>query len=179
MKKLSILVLVLAMTSSAWATLAWFTVSPVNPSYEPSDIITIGIVADFYVGNFGLDDILTDNGGTASAPSLHELLQTGQYSDGEVMNTGNLLIQDPYGQIDGYELEDGVPPGEVVWSFQYHVPEVPESTILTISASGTIFLADAWYTEYVESIEPLEFHLPEPTTIALLGLGGLLLRRRK
>ena len=178
MKKLLIFMLVLGMTSSAWATLTW-TVSPDKESYAPSDMITIGIIADFYVGNMGIDDILTDNGGTASAPALHTLLQEGQYSDGIVENVGDLLIRDPYGQIDGFELEDGVPPGQTVWSFVFHVPDVPPSTIITISAP-VLFFADAWYMDSDESIESLEIHVvPEPATIALLGLGGLLLRRRK
>ncbi len=177
MKKLSILVLVLAMASSAWATLSW-TVTPGQTSYAPSDIITIGMVADYCVGQMSIDDILTDNGGTASNPALHLLLQTGQYSNGEVMNTGNLLIQDPYGQIGEYSI-DPIWPGEVFWGFTYHVPDVPASTIVTISATG-VFIMDEWAMDYDDSIKPLEIHVvPEPATIALLGLGGLLLRRRK
>ncbi len=178
MKKLLIFMLVLGMTSSAWATLTW-TVSPDKESYAPSDIITIGIIADYYVGQMNIDDVFTDTGGTASNPALHTLLQEGQYSDGIVENTGGLLIRDPYGQIAGFEILDGVPTGETVWSFEFHVPDVPPSTIITITAAIQFF-ADAWFMDSDDSIEPLEIHVvPEPATIALLGLGGLLLRRRK
>jgi hypothetical protein len=179
MKKFLVLMLVLGMTSSAWATVASFVVAPedVKDHYAPSDSISIGVVADFYVGLFGINYVYGEP--TASSPYLHQLLNSGIVAPGDVINDGGVLVQAMMGQIAGANIEDGILPGQVVWGFEYHVPQVPPSTWLTITASG-VDIADAWYDQAVSSIVPLEIHvIPEPATIALMGLGGLLLRRRK
>ena len=190
MKKLLIFVLVLGIASTAIANTAWFetAVTGVTPSQD----IAIMVKADF--------DVLSLNlaiGGppTASLGShgLHaNLLLSAFASQGTVLNDGTYLIVEIKGddpRTGGTAV--GAPAGSVVYSFMYHVPEVEPSTEITIASLNTGFdpmimkeimtnLTDLAGGDSVNVLAPLVLHvIPEPMTIALLGLGGLFLRRRK
>ena len=175
MKKLLILLMVLVMTSGALAQLAQFRVAAddAKDTYYPSDIITIELVADFAVGSIGIDYVYGEP--TASSPALNAGFTQLPLNPGVVKNAGGILLQ----SIAGGVASADILAGEVLHSFEYHVPEVQESTILVIDAGGVI-LASLDFSAFLEQIAPLEIHVtPEPMTVALLGLGGLFLRRRK
>ena len=79
------------------------------------------------------------------------------------------LIENVVGLVDLFS-----PPVEgIVYSFDYTVPDVAVGSEWGIFARCTNCIPEA-------GPHPLELTMvPEPTTIALLGLGGLLLRRSR
>ena len=196
MKKLFVLVLVLAISTMATAATIDLEIiagpDPVGidptsgaPSYLPSDTITIALVAAGFgtapttgIAQLEINQATTTNGGTASAPDLHvKLMGSGLYNKGTPVNSGGVLIHTVFGSlaIDDYILIDA---GNLWW-FEFHVPELPYSEIISIDLTGLSILPKYGALTYTYG-GALEIHVvPEPMTIALLGLGGLFLRRRK
>ena len=179
MKKLLSLVLVLAMASMAFAVSGpiRFEGDPADAAggYLPSDIITINVFSDILTQQISLDNIIDDAGGVASAPLVLNAGYTLIPDVGVVVNSGGVLISGVTANINFLApLVDGV-----LYSFEYHVPNVEPSTIITISTGdGLNEAADINYGSVL--VDSLAIHvIPEPMTIALLGLGGLCLRRRK
>ena len=191
MKRLFVAVLLLAVTSSAMAGLVELRVNPddARASYEHSDTITIELYATGFYENYPSDTIgfmdisalLTDKGGIASAPSLHSALAAGAgASPGIIVNSGGVLIENIIGNRE--VGSPGVYPfPAVLYSFEFHIPDLPYSTNITISFSGLVLMNAGNFTivpAYTVS-GPLEIHVvPEPATLLLFGLGGLLLRKR-
>ena len=112
MKKLFVLVLVLAMASSASALSGWFEITdssagPVgtyqdHPSYEESTILTIVLKADFAVGTMGLD--IGATAGTAEAVATLNTWFNFQQSAGDLTNSGGLLIDNITGTNNMYMI---------------------------------------------------------------------------
>jgi hypothetical protein len=196
MKKLLIFVLVLGMASWALAT-PYFKISgplPIKDHYMPSDVITIDLVSptsDLPVLSVMIDSI-TDNSGVlpfstlgyAQAPQVFNV-NFGTTFPGHLNTAGQLVIY--------MAAADGTIPARgatgTLYSFDYHVPAVPASTYIDIQSDydGVDFYpAELVYKDGSDVVFPDGIHMnvpihviPEPATIALLGLGGLLLRRRK
>ncbi|MHC4122091.1 MAG: PEP-CTERM sorting domain-containing protein [Planctomycetota bacterium] len=183
MKKYLIVLLMLAMASYASAAAVWLQVDPgdAKSSYAPSDIITIELVADFAVAGVHIGQI---NGLPTAGPinGFHTNFTAAPNSPGTLVNDGVALITN----IDFGVAVGGTAPaaGATLWSFEYHVPDLPESSYITIDDYTLMptytAINNADYSIYLSDVGPLEIHVtPEPMTIALLGLGGLFLRRRK
>jgi len=191
MKKLLIMLVLLTMTVAANAASVWFEVDAqdVADSYMPSDIITINLVADFDVFAAALS-IGADGGSAEAVGTLHPNLATGQapWYAGTLYNDLDILIIGISGGAPfGAPL---APAGAVLYSFEFHVPDLPPSTIIVINdVTGpdplggpalATSIAGQYYYPVLTDVLPVEIHIiPEPMTIALLGLGGLFLRRRK
>lgn len=197
MKKILSVFLVLAMASVASAASVWFVVDPLDAKdhYTPSDIIKINVLADFEVRGFNVmamvaNDGTAENNAQEDGLGLHPNFLQEPEKNGTIMNTpldgGVLLIYDISGTVPyGAPL---VPVEAVLYSFEFHVPYVDDSTWITIddytdnSALPPIYTTvfDAYYVINISDIGPAMIHvIPEPITIVLLGLGALFLRRRK
>jgi len=196
MKKLFVLVLVLAISSMATAASVDLQIvggpAPQGtdpgsgaPSYLPSDTITIALVASGFgtgandgVGQIQIASATTSNGGTAASPDLHTKLKADLHYKGTLVNSGGVLISTVDGSLAVADYT-GIDAGDLWW-FDFHIPDLQHSSIISIDLTDlnvdNKFGSGLTYT-YGGA---LEIHVtPEPMTIALLGLGGLFLRRRK
>jgi hypothetical protein len=178
MKKL-IMILVMMIATSAMAASVSLTGYDAQRDYAPSDIILFQLTSDAPVGTLQITEITTDNGGTAQNPHLGAAIADGFVQDpGTLVNEGGVLIKGVAGDGGSGMLE--VAPGDPFYSFEFHVPEVPASTYITIEFPKTNNITDKYYGQVRTSVPSVTIHvIPEPMTIALLGLGGLFLRRRK
>ena len=185
MKKLLILVAVLVFSTATMAGTVSVQVVPPGP-YTPSQIVTVNVVNDDFPTTPQMQTIakmdiaaLTASAGTAEAVgTLCDELKAGLYNEGALVNSGGDLITGLYGSV-ALGTQTGPPPGTVLYSYEFHIPEVPYSTIITLGIDGLV-LKHVFGQELVANVIPAEIHVtPEPMTIALLGLGGLFLRRRK
>jgi len=121
----------------------------VNTSgYSNSETITIQLYATgFYtdypndindtIGFMDIASITTDNGGTASAPVLHPKLEDPTSSAGTIVNSGGVLIEDIHGN-KGLDLYGITPFPAVLWECEFHIPDAPLSSIITIGMSGLV-----------------------------------------
>ena len=194
MKKILSLILVLAISSVASADTVWLEVdaSDAADGYAPSDVITINLVSDVLIAGIG-SLAIGSSSGTAQAPlALHSLI-TALPNTGTIHNSGGILIHSISGTTG-----TGLPPvtiaaGEVIYSFEFHVPELPDSTWITIedytgaspvgpplSTLITMYNPQTEQLSSLTDVTAVEIHIPEPATICLLGIGALsLLRRRR
>jgi len=181
MKKLLVLVLVLAMTQLSWAGIATLRVAGGGDEFMPSDMITIEIVTAFEggtdtTGSLSMDYVLATSGEAISTwinPGFNDIGNPGLV----LGNVGGNLVQGVAGTITTSAPDIGS--GEVLWSMVFHVPDLPASTIIEISTQN-FFAAPTDFSDMAMETNVLTLHIiPEPITMTLLGLGGLFLRRRK
>jgi hypothetical protein len=186
MKKLLIFMLVLGLSSmpSMATAVPYFQVDPASQkdSYMPSDVIKIDVVDTQPIITMVIDAI--SDGGAGGMAEGPQVFNTNFLShvDGELNSDGQL--------VEYFFANDTTIPvrgaSGILYSFYYHVPNVPYSTMIPI---GTYYNDVDWLAPeityasgqfYNDNLTPTMIHVtPEPATIALLGLGGLLLRRRK
>ena len=185
MKKLLILIAVLVFSTATMAGTVTVVVQPPGP-YAPSDIVTVTIVGNGFphttaatkIAKMEIDS-LTASAGTAEAVgALHSTLL-----GGGIVNPGTLVNVTPdliTGILGGTGLQGPWPiDGDALYTYEFHIPEVPPSTIITLGIDGLV-IKNPFQQPIASDVVGAQIHvIPEPMTIALLGLGGLFLRRRK
>lgn len=181
MKKLLVLALVLSMATIANAGLKFqLSTGETTAEVAPSDTVIVQLVTDegTSVTGWGFDALVGE--GTASGAAISSVFES--QTLGEMNPAEGLLSW--YTYAGNSEIPLAYNSG-VLYSFTLHIPDLPGSTIITITTmSDDIDYLPAYYqdtTGYIEeNFGALTLHVvPEPITMALLGLGGLLLRRRK
>ena len=178
MKKLLALVLVLAMVSAASA--GTITITPADSTADVDTDVVITVVTTGYAATFpGAINILEFSitgdldSSVASVGTLDTALQTPLFSHGSV-GTGGTLIS----MIQGNAGTGNYITNQTIYTFTVDVGST-QGTLTIDVAEGYWFRArngsDISTTIVAGEIEVV----PEPMTVALLGLGGLFLRRRR
>lgn len=182
MRKLLILMLVLGMASVANATMLTFAYSAGGTDVPQNTSITINVTADVNAQSFELGGILIT--GDWSSPPTLGTVDSGftTFSSAGIIDDGSAPADVWINQVAG-TAPGGSPVaiGVVLYDF----------TLTTGSTQGNTITIDAWagflpppvlVQLNATDVNPTALVLdiiPEPMTIALLGLGGLLLRRRR
>jgi len=175
MKKLLIVLTVLSMASIANAEL-WLSVNgQVNPpdssiTLFPSDTAVIGVFSDgqsmaneYYLlniegpGTFDISGALNYVNSNATGETIIDISDA---RNGTSIYMDMIIISVP---------QSPLPIGTVIDQIIFHC-EAPGDVLLTLS--GDMYISGVFDTQIIHQI-------PEPMTMALLGLGGLFLRRRK
>jgi hypothetical protein len=166
MKKLLLLTLVGALTSAASATLT------MNPGGGGTYCMLLGDTLTIEI---------SESTGDQAGMLVYAIVEdggVGALSNPVVLSAaGELGAANPYsyaGWGTGFELASGSTTGQVQagvqWTVQYYCANLVGNAVISIWDGGGSFEAP---DDYIMIIAP------EPTTIALLALGGLFLRRRK
>lgn len=196
MRKLLILILVmLGMASTSQAALVWFEVDS-GSTVAAGETITINLVADTACNGWSINAVAeVDGSGNQTI-----IAYPGAVSN---LSTGNVLQQ---GIVDNYQGalfggqsgssgsdESGpLAAGQTIMSFQYTIASnwdgsaimiAPLQAGKTYSYDGGSYTAEMSYAD-LGTAGPTEISgqfvlTPEPTTIALLGLGCMMLVRKK
>jgi len=183
-----LVVLALVCASSAFGAVVNFTCPVIDVA--PSQVVTISVTANAGYGASAitLDSIRTNNGGESvanPAPILNSMF-TQFRSVGELTNTGGELVSYVGGGVAGSGIS--LLATGTLYSFSFHVPQLPNSSYITISAlnnanfEGDVTMYDITNNVGLGNIIPgsLILHvIPEPMTMALLAIGGLVALRRR
>ena len=149
MKKLLILIAVLVFSTATMAGTVSVLVQPPGP-YAPSDIVTVTIVGVGYpspnddppgtaqtrIAKMEIDSLTGTHLGAEAVGTLHPALSVGIVDPGTLVNVVPDLITGILGasQLGGAMVNDG----EVLYTYEFHVPQVPASTIITLGIDGIV-----------------------------------------
>jgi hypothetical protein len=172
MKRIMVVLMVLSMASMANAGL-WLSVNgQVNPpdssiTLFPSDTAVIGVFSDGQSLNYNQLFLTIEGPGTSSVAGAINYVNSNQYGDtvidiSEAWN-GTFIFMDMVFPFEPPPL----PYGTLIDQIIFHC-EAPGDVLMTLSGD----VSGVFDTQVIHQI-------PEPMTMALLGLGGLFLRRRR
>lgn len=195
MKKLLVLLMVLIVSSVAFGTLAIQPVGSGTTDTEiwvnPSDVFYIDLIwqNDELVppGELSAADIHIIIDGPASVVDLGSLTFNVDYTGAAGVYNGDMATANGV-ILSVTSWNNGANPGEIIIDHIGIHCDGPEDVIIYTAIGNEIqglSIVDWTYPLDLDNggpglgYAPLIVHQPEPMTIALLGLGGLFLRRRK
>ena len=190
MKKLVCLMIVLAVVSFASAATVKFDAPGAiagKVSAAQGEKVVISIIADFDVANLVIT-IGADGGAAEALGTLNANIKT-MPNPGTLRNGSGILI-DRISGSQGVQFGDvPVAAYQSLYTFTFVAPMVDGLYTITYKTGATPFppppvpyscaIDGVGGAIALTSIESLIVDVPEPMTIALLGLGGLFIRRRK
>lgn len=182
MKKFLVLVLVLALASTASAISVSLVSGGKSTLVIGQDVqlggtIQVDLVSDTALGALNSIDFL-NTGEVVNAVGAWSAAMQGLPNNGTLVPPTGGLNADIMRASAGNSLGGSAPSGTVLYSF---VATVAGTGLLCPSMGSADVLytyagSYAWGTAVLQNCLHI---VPEPVTIALLGLGGLLLRRRR
>lgn len=180
MKKLLILVLALCLTSASYAVVATLDITVNGQPYTGQDVEESDIIKVVW------NNANQTYGGYSG---LNFDVSAGEYeADSFVKNmvpawiTNTLALSETTNGMKVAGNTSAMPhPAVWMFEFEFHVPDLPWSTIIVLDTMTGAYSGQPGAVVGPDDTWPYaELHVvPEPMTIALLGLGGLFLRRRK
>ena len=176
MKKLVCLMMVALVGTVASAGTASFQAS--NTNVLVGEVVSITVIATGNCTNIAIPQILSDNAGLVSNLVLNAGFNQFPQA-GTAVNAGNSLITGVSGATPFAFPPTPVLAGTALYSFDYTVPAVALGTVITISGAGSLSFMFDDFSQSTSLGSTAMTVVPEPITIALLGLGGLFIRRRK
>jgi len=180
MKKLLVLMLVLGMASMANATIMNLTLYSADDYtlVAPGTVITVTLTTDQTVKSFG-DSSTSGFDMTASGTNTATIGSGGwQVGNLGASDDGTEAGGDIIGAYMLVEMGYEYAAGTILYSFSATINEDGHIGMANVACQDPVGgMPPPWYT--IGTITGLDVTVPEPMTIALLGLGGLFLRRRR
>ena len=195
MKKLLVLTLVLGIAAMANATLDWTvtgsTAVGLPTDVMQGDVLTLSLIVSADEASAVKVDLLTDNGGDGAIVAATSPLTLGTDGmdaaafDAMLVSYGMEALgldEGDWAQLDKFTTSTNVV--GAILTLTYVVDADADFGAILISAGGLDVLGGNNYVAQLDTgftaVPSLGLNvIPEPMTLALLGLGGLFLRRRK
>jgi len=176
MKKLLVLMLVLGMVSAAQALTIDLTLSTTDEHLlvPVGTVITVSFTASDKVTNIPKIDFTANGTNDNAIAGMGWLV-----GNAAVSLNGTETGSDILGAKLAQALGEQYVAGTVLYQFQVTINEGGDIGMANIQVQNPyVAMPPTWYTIGTLNTLPVSV-IPEPMTIALLGLGGLFLRRRK
>lgn len=191
MKKLVCLMLVALICTVASAATVKFNAAGATGGVldvMPGTLVEVSVIADYDVASIVLT--IGADGGTAAAKGVLNSGFLTMPNAGNLRNGKGILIDRISGSQGLNPGDTAVAAGQSLYTFTFVAPDVEGLyTISSVTGAAQFTPPPAPYTCVIAgvggqislgTVEALGINvIPEPMTVALLGLGGLFIRRRK